>query len=196
MSDFFYKNQNLKLAWKPCQTETREKEVALVILSRDDPIQIFGRSMPCLPEKQFKKSGCMNTSCLGTFHLHLEGHDCVVLSIIWNSPQGLLPSTALSSISMVSFFIVTNRPQINTTPGQMKHLNGAPRDWPCSGRLAKREVGSFLLEGRQLGVEIMRGGEVHDVLFNHSGDQNRHAGLENLSGIPKIMACTLHCGML
>lgn len=72
----------------------------------------------------------------------------------------------LSGISMVLFFIVTNRPGFDEIPVKTRHLHGAPRDWPCSGKDSPRSyVERFLFKGRNVGVEMVGVGEVGCWVF-------------------------------
>lgn len=80
---------------------------------------------------------------------------------------------------------------------KMRHVHGAPRDWPYSGRdLPRSYMERFLFKGRNLGVEMVEVGRWDVGSLKYSGHQNRYAGLEYPSGIPNLMAPTLHYGML
>lgn len=56
--------------------------------------------------------------------------------------------------------------QVDEIPVKMRHLHGAPRDWPCSGRDSPRSyVERFLFKGRNLDVEMVGVGEMGYWVF-------------------------------
>lgn len=86
MIDFFcFKSQDLRLASKLSQLKAREKRVTLVILSKDEPVTFLVHQCHV----------CLRTNLGSWLHAYLllvtSLHDWMVLAMIWNSHQGMLP---------------------------------------------------------------------------------------------------------